>query len=145
MAQDPAGILATPAVRAALKLAWEDSEPDSPGAHEEGGFVLRDPAGALRVVRWPRGTRNSIVVPPHPNCAVDQGLVVATFHTHPNTGPDFLQEPSPTDQRAVRDDPDLKGEPYVGEFVLSQAATYLVSRNGDVSEVADTRMLLAFA
>jgi hypothetical protein len=41
-----------------------------------------------------------------------------------------LQEPSETDKRAVRDDPDLKGNDYVGEFVISQAVIYLVSPAG---------------
>jgi len=64
--------------------------------------------------------------------------IVASFHTHPNTGSDYLQEPSETDNRAVRDDPDLKGEDYVGEFVISQAVIYLISPTGQVREMDDT-------
>lgn len=38
-----------------------------------------------------------------------------------------FQEPSDTDKRAVRDDPDLKGEFYEGELVISQKKVYLRS------------------
>jgi hypothetical protein len=69
--------------------------------------------------------------------------IVASFHTHPNTGADFLQEPSETDKRAVRDDPDLKGADYVGEFVIAQGTIYLIAPNGQVREVADTQALFA--
>ena len=65
------------------------------------------------------------------------------YHTHPNTGDDYLQEPSETDKRAVRDDPDLKGDEYVGEFVISQAVIYLVSPAGQVREVDDTEAVFS--
>lgn len=42
MAQHRANILNDPAVRAAIKQAWEDSQPGVIGGHEEGGFILRD-------------------------------------------------------------------------------------------------------
>ena len=53
-----------------------------------------------------------------------------------------MQEPSETDKCAVRDDPDLKGASYVGEFVISQAKIYLIAQNGQVSEISDTSILL---
>ena len=65
--------------------------------------------------------------------------IVASFHTHPNTGSDYLQEPSETDKRAVRDDPDLKDAEYVGEFVVSQTIIYLISPAGQVREMDDTQ------
>jgi hypothetical protein len=42
----------------------------------------------------------------------------------------------------VRDDPDLKGDYYVGEFVISLARVYLVAPDGQVTEVGDTMTLL---
>jgi hypothetical protein len=30
--------------------------------------------------------------------------IVASFHTHPNTGSDYLQEPSETDKRGITDE-----------------------------------------
>ena len=142
MAQQHTIALQDPAVRAAFKQAWEDSQPGVTGGREEGGFILQDPAGNLSVVRWPQGAQNSIILPPHPNCKIGENDIVATFHTHPNIGSDYLQEPSETDQRAVRDDPDLKGEFYTGEFVISQATIYLIAPSGQVSEVGETQTLL---
>jgi hypothetical protein len=69
--------------------------------------------------------------------------IVASFHTHPNTGTDFLQEPSETDKRAVRDDPDLKGGAYIGEFVITQEKIYLVAPSGQVREMTDTQAFFA--
>ncbi|MBS1252721.1 MAG: hypothetical protein MAG451_01763 [Anaerolineales bacterium] len=125
------------------------------------------------MVRWPQGVQNSIDLPPHPNCRIDESDIVATFHIHPNTGIDYLQEPSETDKgipefktsqkpkgfqgkqavfgrfislevpkRAVRDDPDLKGAFYVGEFVISRASIYVIAPDGRVSEVGETQALL---
>jgi len=131
-------ILTEPAVRDALKQAWQDSQPGSTGGHEEGGFILRNEAGKISVMRWPRGERDFIVMPPHLNCRIGDNEIIGTFHTHPNTGPDYLQEPGEADRRAVRDDPDLKSVGYVGELVISQQAIYLIAPNGELSEVAAT-------
>lgn len=140
--QDCVSILSVPAVRSALREAWRDSQPGISGGHEEGGFVVRGSTGTVDVVRWARGATDSITLPPHPECKISGMDILATFHTHPNTGADYLQEPTDTDVRAVRDDPDLKGASYVGEIVISQAGVYLVSPSGEVSEVADVPALL---
>ncbi len=68
--------------------------------------------------------------------------IVGSFHTHPNTGSDAVQEPSETDCRAVRDDPDLKGPDYVGEFVLSEEIIYLITPGGQVRTLGSQRALL---
>jgi len=60
---------------------------------------------------------------------------VATFHTHPNTGSDFLQEPGETDKRGVRDDVNLKGSLYIGEFVIASETVYLITPSGAVREI----------
>ena len=135
----PRAILANAKVRSALQQAWIDSNPGITDVHEEGGFVVKNADESLKVIRWPKGLQDTIEVPPHPDCKIDDLEIVATFHTHPNIGSDYLQEPSETDKRAVRDDPNLKGEEYIGEFVISQAAIYLVSINGQVREMDDTQ------
>ena len=48
----------------------------------------------------------------------------------------------PVKQRAVRDDPDLKGASYLGEIVISAASLYLVRPDGAVSELGETESLL---
>ncbi|HEX7313646.1 MAG TPA: DUF4329 domain-containing protein [Pyrinomonadaceae bacterium] len=125
-------------VVAELKLAWKDSEPDVSGGHEEGGFIVVGDFGILSAVRWGRGTQNEIVLPPHKDCSVSGKAIVATFHTHPNTGADFQQEPSLNDIRAVRDDLDLKGEFYLGEFVVSHENVYLIEPSGRVGVLGRT-------
>ena len=139
----PSDLLSEPLVRYALKQAWLDSHPGVFGAHEEGGFVVREASGGLNVVRWPQGEQNTIVLPPHRDCRIPLGAIVASFHTHPNTGYDFLQEPSETDTRAIRDDPDLKGSDYAGEWVITEQILYLISPAGEVSEVADSQELFS--
>lgn len=123
--------------------AWNESNPGVSGGHEEGGFILQDATGALRVSRWPQGKQDRILVPPHKDCKLAETDIVASFHTHPNTGSDYLQEPSETDKRAVRDDPHLKGETYVGEFVIAQETIYLITPEGRVREIGDTFDFLA--
>jgi len=136
-------ILNDPGVRAALEDAWVASALGGSGGHEEGGFVTTDANGNLDVVRWPGGERDSMRVPPHANCKIGDSRIVATFHTHPNTGDDYLQEPSETDKRAVRDDTDLKSADYIGEFVISCEIIFLITPAGRVREVAETREVIA--
>ena len=128
-------------IRGLLLQAWQDSQPGTIAAHEEGGFVLRNTDGSLGVERWPRGVQNQIVVPPHPGGRRMELSIVATFHTHPNTGPEYQQEPSLTDIRAVRNDPDLGHPEYEGEFVISSEWIYRIQRNGQVEAVGETRIV----
>jgi len=135
----PRAVLSNAKVLSALQKAWIDSNPGVTGGHEEGGFVVKNVDESLGVIRWLKGTQDTIEVPPHAGCKMDNLEIVVPFHTHPNTGGDYLQEPSETDKRAVRDDPDLKGEEFVGEFVISQATIYLVSRTGQIREMDNTQ------
>lgn len=134
-------LLSNEIVKIGLRNAWQDSNPGPIGGHEEGGFIVKDDAGALIVIRWPRGSGNSIIVASHPGGRIKEGQIVATFHTHPNSGPDYLQEPSETDRRAVRDDPDLKGPEYLGEIVVSAAMLYLIKPSGKVEIVGQTTVI----
>jgi hypothetical protein len=109
-------VLNEPVVRDALKQAWQDSQPGPTGGHEVGGFILRNEAGKKSVMRWPRGGTDFILMAPYVDCRIGDSEIIATFHTHPNTGADYLQEPGEADRRAVRDDPDLKGVGYVSHF-----------------------------
>ncbi len=139
MAKTHFSILNSPGVRAALKQTWRDSNPGVSGGHEEGGFILQSSNGELSVLRWHRGKQDEIKLLSHPDYKIGEDAIVASFHTHPNTGDDYLQEPSETDKRAVRDDLDLKGESYVGEFVISAETIYLITPAGRVRELNDTQ------
>ncbi|MBI4664438.1 MAG: hypothetical protein HY735_37060 [Verrucomicrobia bacterium] len=138
-------LLKNPTICAALRLTWRESQPGPSGGHEEGGFVVQEPTGTLRVIRWPKGAGNVIHVPAHLGCRIEGAEIVASFHTHPNTGADYLQQPSETDKRAVRDDPDLKSLHYAGELVISAALVYGVTPSGSVMELGETERILAGA
>ena len=97
---------------------------------------------SLKLLRWPRGAGDLIDVPDHPFCEFAGSEIVATFHTHPNTGPEYIQEPSETDKRGVRNDLDLKGARYVGELVISERLIYLVQPAGTVVTVGSTNEIL---
>jgi hypothetical protein len=142
MSQGYIEVLNDSLVCAELKRAWKDSNPGLTGGHEEGGFILKDSEGSFSVIRWKTGAQNSIFLPSHLGCKIEGIAIAASFHTHPNTGGDYLQEPSETDNRAVRDDPELKEASYVGEFVISQAKIYWIEPNGQVSEVGNTTLIL---
>lgn len=125
-----------------LFQAWQESQPGTDAAHEEGGFVLQDAVGSLSVERWPRGEQNQISVPLHSGGKCNGLTIVATFHTHPNITEEFQQEPSLTDIRAVRDDPDLDHPDYEGEYVIATDWIYRILRNGEVEAVGETSVVL---
>ncbi len=132
-------------IRDALAFAWRRSEPGTPQAHEEGGFIVQREDRSLFVIGWQRGLQNEIFVPPHPGGKRGNMTIVATYHTHPNPGPKFQQEPSLTDIRAVRDDPDLAHIEYEGEYVLSQRLIYRILRSGRVEVLGETSVLLGLS
>ena len=132
------GILDDGTIRRLLLQAWLESQPGTPNAHEEGGFVLRNADGSLIVERWPTGALDEIHVPVHWGGFCDNRPIVATFHTHPNTGPDYQQERAQSDIRGVRDDPDLSHADYEGEYVISKGWIYLIRKNGQVDLVGET-------
>jgi len=129
-------------VRDELRNAWKESSSGTPNAHEEGGFVVQDEQGRLVVKRWPQGSRKEIVVPPHADGRFDGRLILATFHTHPNPGPEFQQEPSLTDVRAVRNDPGLRHPEFEGELVISTETIYRILPDGSVERVGKTDEVL---
>jgi hypothetical protein len=135
-------VLDNPTVREGLRLAWAESQPGTSGAHEEGGFILRNKEGSIFVERWPRGKQNEILVPAHPGGMRGPAVILATFHTHPNLGPPFLQEPSLTDIRAVRADPDLNHAEFEGEYVIASEELHIIRKSGQVEIIGETKILL---
>ncbi len=131
----PLDILRDRGVRLGLAKAWVESKLGLAEGHEEGGFIVLDGEVGLSVRRWPAGGGNWIRMPEHQGCTADGLPIVPTFHTHPNAGPDYLQEPGETDKRGVRDDSELKGSLYVGEFVVANEMVYLITPSGTVREL----------
>ena len=135
-------ILSDDVVIEALGQAWVDSGPGPTGASEQDGFVLEDDNGDRDVSRWPAGSQDELAVPPHGGCRVSGRQVVATFHTHPNTGDHYRQEPGRVDIRAVGEDPDLRASEYVGEFVISEKWVYLIGQSGQVAQIGTREDIL---
>lgn len=131
-----------PGVIQELLNAWVESNPAMPGACEQGGFVLLQPNGSHQVVRWPTGQSNQIEVPSHAGGTVIGLPIVLTFHRHPNPPPDYLQEPSLTDIRAVRDDSELCHPDYEGELVISAEVIYRIEKSGVVEYMGGFRDVL---
>jgi hypothetical protein len=110
--EDAVDIVKNPIVQAALNQAWNDSLPDELEArHEEGGWIIQNSAGGLRIQRCPSGAV------PAPD-STDMTMVVcdakvgpneqpaAFFHTHPGpevdeNGNRWQNDPSTDDREAV--------------------------------------------
>ena len=81
----PRAILSDVNIRSALQQAWTDSNPGVTGGHEEGGFVVKNADANLSAIRWLNGLQDTIKVPLHPDCKIDDLEIVASFHTHTQT------------------------------------------------------------
>jgi proteasome lid subunit RPN8/RPN11 len=138
-----AALLDDATVRRELRRAWEESEPGVVGGHEEGGFICQDSDGNFVIDRWPSGGKNGIYIPPHPSGQRNGEVIVATFHTHPNTGNTYFSEPSDADCELVSTDPELRTIHYLGEFVIAKTSFYWISPQGDYITVGDTEAVLA--
>jgi hypothetical protein len=135
-------LLADPEVQSGIRQAWVDSNPGPTGGHEEGGFIVRDAAGKHRVVRWPAGAQTSLLVPAHDGCRQEGDSIIATFHTHPNTGRDYHQGPSDKDLDMMRQDHHLLAPWYLGEFVVSKKRIYWITPKCRVRRLGATATLL---
>jgi hypothetical protein len=137
-----AALLADETVRQELRRAWEESEPGVIGGHEEGGFICVAVNGDYVIDRWTRVLKSEIQIPPHPGGKRNNEAIVATFHTHPNTGRGYYQAPGTQDRAIVRNDPNLRHSEYVGEFVVSQQKIYFILPSGSVLVLGQTEQLL---
>ena len=135
-----AQLLADPKVLAGMRQAFEESDVGGSVPREQGGFLVRDPpTGAFAVARLPASERDSLA---YPLCAdgVFQGQeIVGSFHTHPNTGQEWRQEPSPQDIRLSKEYPETMGPQ---QFVISRETTYHIDNDGLVSVWGRTAELL---
>ena len=107
-----------------MSRAWDESQSDDPDArHEEGGYIVQTPEGALVVERGPLGDKARIYPPPlDGNNCYNGRTVVATFHTHPNPavdegGQEWEQSPSVADGR-------WHERRNLGGFVISRMFVY---------------------
>ena len=132
--------LRSPPPAAAMRQAVEESDVGGSQPREQGGFLVRDPStGAFAVARLSSSERDSLA---YPICADGLFLgqeIVGTFHTHPNTGHEWRQEPSPQDIRLSKEYPETMG-PH--QFVISRETIYHIDNDGLVSAWGRTAELL---
>jgi hypothetical protein len=133
-------LLADRRVISGLKQAELDSDMGGPHPVEQGGFILKDPqTGQLSIARWPQGLGDQIQPVLSSDGTYQGKVIVGSFHTHPNVGPEWKQEPSRSDIRFVRQYPQSAGPDH---FVISLEIIYHVDGDGNVVEVGKTSEVL---
>ena len=133
-------LLSNPAVLDGMRRAYHESNVGGINPVEQGAFIVRDlPDGAVAVTRLPAAACDSLSYPICPDGTCEGRQIVGSFHTHPNTGPEWQQEPSPQDIRLSQDFPETMG-PH--QFVIARNTVYHIDNNGVVSEMGSTSHLL---
>ena len=98
-------------VDAALRQAWQDSNPYAPDVprgqpgslkQEQGGFIYWNvQTGDLEIERLPPGSREGLTGIPLSSTALR--ILAGSFHTHPNTlAEGYAADPSPADRHFTR-------------------------------------------
>jgi hypothetical protein len=133
-------LLADPDLIHAFRAAYDESGFGTDVPTEQGGFILMSPHTAkLEIVRLPPGERDSLTYPVCPDGRYEGKQIIGTFHTHPNTGAEWRQEPSPQDIRLSQDYPETMG---AHQFVISSEKVYHIDNEGIVFEAGSTGQLL---
>lgn len=123
-------------VKSALKKAATDSDIGGAKPVEQGGWILRDPkTGELSVERLPTGKQASVTWPIVKDGKRNGKEIVGSFHTHPNVGSNWKQEPSDTDIQAVKKYPNTFGKDH---YVISQDKIYHIENSGKMTEIGKT-------
>jgi hypothetical protein len=135
-----AELLADPNVLAGMRQAFRESDVGGTKPREQGGFLVRSPqSGQFAVARLP-STGDDFFCYPLCRDGIYQGQeIVGSFHTHPNTGPEWQQEPSPQDIRLSKDYPETMG---FHQLVISRETIYHIDNEGVVSAMGKTAELL---
>ena len=123
---DPWTLLREPLVNAELRKAYIDSHVGTINATEQGGTIIRTPQKIFRVIRWPAGAAASVRPLQFPSGRIGNDKIVGSFHTHPNVGLGWRQEPSDADLRWFGANPPSAGNVH---FVLSRDKIYVIVRS----------------
>ena len=133
-------LLALPTVLAGLRQAYDESDVGGSQPIEQGGFLLRDSdSGEVVVKRLPSSERDSLSYPLCSDGKYQGQEIVGSFHTHPNTGKEWRQEPSPQDIRLSKEFPETMG---LHQFVMSRDMIYHIDNNGVVTAIGRTADVL---
>jgi hypothetical protein len=126
-----------------MRLAYEDSRVGTDNPIEQGGLIVRNStSGALEIVRLPPSGRDQLVYPICADGMYRGKQIVGSFHTHPNTGPEWRQQPSSQDVRLSQEFPETMG---AHQFVIAEETIYHIDNDGVVSELGLTRILLGLS
>ena len=139
MSASPLELLQDEVVEAALRRAYQESDVGGTNPREQGGFIVRDGDGALRVDRLPAGEEDALEFPVCRDGVYNGEKIAGTFHTHPNIGTGWRQEPSQADIEFSVNFPETSG-PH--QFVVSKANIYHIANDGVVSTVGATTDLI---
>ena len=120
--------LVNPNLRNEFNQAWNESNPGSgtdPNRAEQGGWIVRNPDGTIRIDRWPSGGPAGIT-PTSPPANTE-----GSFHTHPNTGSGWEPRPSSADINWVTGNPSVRAPHYV----VSDQRIYRINADGSVDDI----------
>lgn len=132
-------LLSDAGVVSALRRAYDESGVGSNHPIEQGGFIVIDPdSHRLDVVRLPTQGRDSFAFPICADGLYGGRRIVGSFHTHPNTGAEWRQEPSVQDIRISQNYPETMG---MHQFVIAEGAIYHIDNDGVVTEMGPTSQL----
>ncbi len=133
-------LLGHQSVIAGMRQAYVESDVGGSRPSEQGGFVVRDSqSGLITVIRLPSSARDSLSYPLCPNGLYQGQEIIGSFHTHPNVGKEWRQEPSPQDIRLSKDYPETMG---THQFVISRETIYHIDNDGLVTVVGRTAEVL---
>jgi hypothetical protein len=132
-------LIGVPEVKRGMIQAKNDSNFGSAEKHEEGGLILKDKNGNLSTQAWPAGETDRLIPPSHPDGGVGDKEIVGSYHTHPNIGSDYRQEPSQADINWVVNNPKNAGNKH---FVISEKKIYKIDIQGNVTVVGKTKKVL---
>jgi hypothetical protein len=138
----PADLLSDPDVIDGIRRAYEESDVGGDAPTEQGGFILWNLVDrTFEVARVPARGRDSLAYPVCGDGNYNGKQIVGSFHTHPNTGSEWRQGPSPQDIRLSQDYPETMGP---NQFVIASETIYHIDNDGAVSEMGPTAELLRF-
>ena len=133
-------LLGEPDVIVGLRCAYKESGIGTDCPIEQGGFILLDPVlDTFEVFRLAACGPDLLAYPICADGTYRGKQIVASFHTHPNTGPEWRQQPSLQDIRLSQDYPETVG-PH--QFVIAMETIYHIDNDGVVSEIGPTSQLL---
>ena len=133
-------LLAHPSVVAGMRQAYVESDVGGSQPQEQGGFLVRNiQTGSPTVTRLPSSARDSLSYPLCPDGLYQGQQILGSYHTHPNTGKEWRQEPSPQDIRLSKEYPETMG---LHQFVISRENIYDIDNDGQVTIVGRTIELL---